>query len=116
MNDAHEAPSASSWRRGAMAPVALAAACVALALWLQARIGFNLQDESFLWYGELRVLAGETPLRDFRSYDPGRYWWAAGWATILGDGLAYHLRTGKHDITPRDWARYLDHADRVLRR
>jgi hypothetical protein len=35
---------------------------------------------------------------------------------ILGDGLAYHLRTGKHDITPRDWARYLDHADRVLRR
>jgi hypothetical protein len=87
MNDAHEAPSASSWRRGAMAPVALAAACVALALWLQARIGFNLQDESFLWYGELRVLAGETPLRDFRSYDPGRYWWAAGWAGVLGDGL-----------------------------
>ena len=35
---------------------------------------------------------------------------------ILGDGLVYHLRTGKHDITPRDWARYLDHADRVLRR
>ena len=35
---------------------------------------------------------------------------------VLGDGLAYHLRTGPHDITPYDWARYLDHADKVLKR
>jgi hypothetical protein len=35
---------------------------------------------------------------------------------VLGDGLAYHLRTGQHDITPYDWARYLDHADKVLRK
>jgi hypothetical protein len=34
----------------------------------------------------------------------------------LGDGLAYHIRAGRHDITPEDWARYLDYADRVLRR
>lgn len=35
---------------------------------------------------------------------------------VLGDGLAYHVRTGKHDITEYDWARYLDFADKELRK
>jgi hypothetical protein len=35
---------------------------------------------------------------------------------VLGDAMAYHLRTGKHDITDYDWARYLDFADRVLKK
>lgn len=34
---------------------------------------------------------------------------------VLGDALAYHLRTGKHDIAPYDWAQYLDYADKVLK-
>ncbi|MBI5689910.1 MAG: acetylxylan esterase [Verrucomicrobia bacterium] len=34
---------------------------------------------------------------------------------VIGDGVAYHLRTGKHAITPYDWAQYLEHADRVLK-
>jgi hypothetical protein len=35
---------------------------------------------------------------------------------VLGDGLAYHYRTGGHGITPYDWAQYLDFADRMLTR
>ena len=40
--------------------------------------------------------------------------WPPANKPLLGDGLAYHLRTGGHDMTAYDWARYLDHADRVL--
>ena len=32
---------------------------------------------------------------------------------ISGD-ISFHLRTGKHDQTPQDWAHYLDLADRYL--
>lgn len=35
---------------------------------------------------------------------------------LFGDGVAYHIRTGEHDIKPYDWARYLDFADKVLKR
>lgn len=35
---------------------------------------------------------------------------------VHGDALAYHMRSGKHDVTPYDWAQYLNFADRVLKK
>lgn len=59
------------------------AACL-LAFLAEAHAGFNLWDEGYLWYGVQRVLHGEVPVRDFMSYDPGRYYWTAGLLWVFG--------------------------------
>lgn len=48
------------------------------------KIGLNLADETYLHFGSASLLEGKTPIRDFRAYDPGRYYWGALWMRFLG--------------------------------
>lgn len=58
----------------------------------QGHIGLDMSDEGFLWYGTERVLKGEVPLRDFFSYDLGRYYWAAFFMWLAHDHGVVALR------------------------
>ena len=62
--------------------------CLALGAYLAFGHAYiNPQDEGFLWYGVLQTAAGQLPVRDFQSYDPGRYYWCAAGTHIFGEGL-----------------------------
>jgi hypothetical protein len=54
---------------------------------LQGDALFGLMDEGYLWYGGWRTSLGEVPVRDFESYDPGRYYWTALWLAAFGNSL-----------------------------
>ncbi len=50
-------------------------------------LDFIISDEGYLWYGVQQTLRGKIPIRDFRAYDPGRYYWCAFWCKLFGESL-----------------------------
>ncbi|MEJ2265110.1 MAG: hypothetical protein P8X95_16825 [Anaerolineales bacterium] len=76
---------ATSYRQAYTLVLSLALA--SLLFLLTGHVGLGLGDEGHLWYGMIHTARGAVPIRDFRSYDPGRYYWAAGWSLIFGSGI-----------------------------
>ncbi len=75
------------WREAALVFV-LSAVLALTTFALDGRNGLNLADEGYLRYGVRAIVEyGQVPMRDFQAYDPGRYYWAAGWSLLLGDGI-----------------------------
>lgn len=70
----------------------LSVALVTISFLLQGNIGINTADEGFLWYGTIHTALGEVPIRDFQSYDPGRYYWGAAWFRVFGNDSLISLR------------------------
>jgi hypothetical protein len=56
---------------------------------LQWRYGFLWSDEGWLWYIGQRTALCQVPLRDFFSYDPGRYYWSAVFFKLTGSSGLY---------------------------
>ena len=67
--------------------VTLSIVLVGVLFLFKGNLGLDLGDEGHLWYGMIQTAQGAVPIRDFRSYDPGRYYWAATWSLIFGSGI-----------------------------
>lgn len=76
-------------------PSILAALLAGTQWWRRRNWPLNFADEAYLWHGTRLVCQGAVPLRDFRSYEPGRYWWCAATLRLLGDRLV-QLRLAGH--------------------
>ena len=74
-------------QKSVLAAAVIAAGLTGLFFLAVGRVNFNPTEEGYLWYGTLRTAAGEVPIRDFQSYDPGRYYWCAWLGEFLGHGV-----------------------------
>jgi hypothetical protein len=74
--------------------IIIAGLLVATSYLFQSHLELSLADEGYLWYGAQRTLLGEVPIRDFMSYDPGRYYWSALFMNFWGDNGIIALRFG----------------------
>ena len=84
----------NSYRTNLFVASVTAFGITSLWFWLTWRWGFDLADEGYYWYGAQRVLQGEVPLRDFMSYDIGRYYWTAAFMYFIGDDGIFAARVG----------------------
>ncbi|MEW6366418.1 MAG: hypothetical protein AB1714_17470 [Acidobacteriota bacterium] len=76
-------PASSSPRSILLISVLLAAGWFALTR----DVGLNLADEGYLWHDIQQTFEGGVPIRDFRAYDPGRYYMGALWFSLAGPGI-----------------------------
>jgi hypothetical protein len=74
-------------RRDVLTALGLAVLVAGALILAFGRINLDLLDEGFLWYGTIQTRAGGVPLRDFQSYEPGRYYWCVAWSYLFGQGI-----------------------------
>jgi hypothetical protein len=90
LDTAPDAPRSSSLGWSFALAVALASALFLLSL--RGHYALDTSDEGFLWYGAVHAAEGEVPLRDFYSYDPGRYYFSAAYLLLKGNKGIVALR------------------------
>lgn len=88
-----------------IAPRAVCVGSAALDLWADPRGEF----ESAVRAGPVYRLFGRRGLGDSSDMPALNN-------PLHGDGVHYHIREGKHDLTPVDWGYYMDFADKQWRK
>jgi hypothetical protein len=78
-------PAPHSSRFDALLLLTMALLCVLAWFCLHADVGMGMADEGYLWHNARLTAQGYVPVRDFRAYDPGRYYWTALWFKLTGE-------------------------------